>query len=93
MFSPQSTSQKTPARINKRISIQNETSTTVLLKLQSFRELAYLQFLEIAALARSIERPSKVAKFATSFGPLTSHTEGAALENTRFFPRVQSTNN
>lgn len=51
----------------------------------------YLQFLEIAAFARSIVIPSKVIKFATSYGPLSSVTEGAALVKIRFFPLVQST--
>ena len=58
-----------------------------------FKKCSYLQFLEIAALARSIESPSNDDKFATSYGPLSSFTEGAALEIMRFFPRVQSTSN
>ena len=50
-----------------------------------FKKCSYLQFLEIAALARSIESPSNDDKFATSYGPLSSFTEGAALEIMRFF--------
>lgn len=53
----------------------------------------YLQFFEMAALACSLESPNNDSKFATSQGPLSSFTEGAALENTMFRPRVQSINN
>lgn len=49
-------------------------------------QTSYLQFLDIAALARSMDSPSKEDKFATSYGPLTSKTVGAALEIIRFFP-------
>lgn len=58
-----------------------------------FKNFSYLQLLEIAALARSMESPSNEDKFATSYGPLSSFTEVAALEKMRFFPRVQSTSN
>lgn len=61
--------------------------------IKGFSRLYYLQFLEIAALACSLESPNIDNKFATSQGPLNSFTEGAALENTMFRPRVQSTNN
>lgn len=51
-----------------------------------------LQFPDIAALARSLERPSRNDdKFATSYGPLISFILVAELDIIRFFPRVQST--
>jgi len=46
----------------------------------------YLQFLEIAALASSLKSPNNNNMFATSHGPLSSFTEGAALENTMSRP-------
>lgn len=56
-------------------------------------QVGNLQFLEIAALDRSIESPSKDDKFATSYGPLSSFAVGAALEIIIFFPCVQATSN
>lgn len=53
----------------------------------------YLQLLEMAALALSAESPSRDMRLITSFGPLSSVTEGEPLDIIRFFPLVQSTSN
>ena len=54
---------------------------------------ANLQFFDIVAFAKSFESPIKDTRLATSFGPLSSSTEGAELDTIKFLPRVHSTNN